>query len=123
LVLMNGPFILEQSLKFAERVVKEAGKHANDQVGRAWQLAYARAPNAEELADALAFLRARGDYFREHPPQPVKRTVVPGRNMMMMRPQGLDVLVDTVSKTDPELLALALLCQMLMSSNEFLYVG
>jgi hypothetical protein len=43
--------------------------------------------------------------------------------MMMMRPQGPDVLIDTVSKADPELLALALFCQTLMSSNEFLYVG
>jgi hypothetical protein len=33
------------------------------------------------------------------------------------------MMIETASKTDPELLALALLCQMLMSSNEFLYVG
>ena len=75
------------------------------------------------MEECIAFLKARADHFREHPPAPPKRTVVPGRNMMMMRPQGPDVLIAAVSRTDPELLALALLCQMLISSNEFLYVG
>jgi hypothetical protein len=123
LVLMNSPFVLEQSLSFAERVLNEAGPPPEGQIDRAWKLAFSRPPSADELADATAFLNARTDYFREHPPAPVKRAVLPGRNMMMMGPQALDVLIETASTTDPELLALALLCQMLMSSNEFLYVG
>jgi hypothetical protein len=123
LVLMNSPFILRQSMSFAERVRAEAGEDASAQIERAWKLAFSRAPKSEELADAVAFLQARTAYFRLHPPAPARRTIVPGRSMMMMRPQGLDVLVDTVAKADPELLALALLCQTLVSSNEFLYVG
>jgi mono/diheme cytochrome c family protein len=123
LVLMNSPFILEQSLRFAQRVLAEAGEDRQEQIQRAWMLAYSRAPSAEELADTIGFLQKRADYFRAHPPAPVQREIVPGRNMMAMRPQGLDLLVEEASQTDPELLALALLCQMLVSSNEFLYVG
>jgi hypothetical protein len=41
----------------------------------------------------------------------------------MMAPQTVDVLIDVVARADADVLALALLCQMLMSSNEFLYVG
>jgi hypothetical protein len=122
LVLMNSPFILQQSLSFAERVRKEAGRDVREQVARAWKLAYSRAPTAEELADAVAFLQGRTDYFRTHPPVAPKRHVVPGSRSMMMRGGSPDVLLTTVTRADPELLALALLCQMLTSSNEFLYV-
>jgi hypothetical protein len=123
LVLMNSPFMLRQSLHFAEHLRGEAGKEPKDQVALAWKSAFARAPNAEELADALDFLGAQTEHFRKHPPAPPEKRSLPGRNMMMMGPQQTDILVETVSKTDPELLALALLCQMLMSANEFLYVG
>jgi hypothetical protein len=123
LVLMNSPFMLEQSLSLAERVLQEAGTQTEGQIDRVWKLAFSRAPSADELADAMGFLKARADYFRERPPAAVSRGVLPGRNMMAMRPQKLDMMIETASKTDPELLALALLCQMLMSSNEFLYVG
>jgi hypothetical protein len=123
LVLMNSPFMLRQSLSFAERVRRGGGSDVNKQIGRAWQLAFARAPKAEELAEAVAFLHARAAYFRAHPPAPVQRGILPGRNMMMMGAQRLDLLVDAAARADPELLALALLCQMLMSSNEFLYVS
>jgi hypothetical protein len=123
LVLMNSPFMLEQSLAFAERVRRDAGPGARDRIEKAWKLALSRAPDAEEVADAAAFLRARADYFQAHPPAPPNRRVVPGRSMMMMGPQRADVLIEEVSKSEPELLALALLCQMLMSSNVFLYIN
>jgi mono/diheme cytochrome c family protein len=131
LVLMNSPFMLRQSLSFAERLRRNAAgglrgetpADGNKQIELAWQLAYSRPPSSEELADAAAFLEERTAWFRAHPPQAPDRAAVPGRSSMMMGPQALDLLAGEVSKSEPELLALALLCQMLMSSNEFLYVG
>jgi hypothetical protein len=123
LVLMNSPFMLRQSLSFAERLRGAAPADANKQIELAWRLAYSRPPSSEELADAAAFIEERTAYFRAHPPQTPDRTAVPGRSSMMMGPQALDLLAAEVAKAEPELLGLALLCQMLMSSNEFLYVG
>ena len=123
LVLMNSPFMLQQSLRFAERVLQEAGNDPRQQIDRAWRLAYSRSPTSEESADAVAFLEARAEYFCKHPPNPPQRAVVPGSRSMAMRPQGPDLLIEAAVKAAPETLALALLCQMLMSSNEFLYVN
>jgi hypothetical protein len=123
LVLLNSPFILQQSLDFAQRLRTEAGGDAQQQVGRAWKLAYSRAPTPEELADAVAFLEAQSDFFRAHPPTVPKQSVVPGSRSMGMRPAAPELLLEAAAQAEPELLALALLCQMLISSNEFLYAG
>ncbi len=123
LVLMNSPFMLRQSISFAERVRTEAGNDTKQQVEHAWKLAFSRAPSSDELADAVAFLDERTEHFRMHPPVPTKRADVPGSRSRDTGPQAFDVLIRIASKSDAETLALALLCQMLMSSNEFLYVG
>jgi len=48
LSLLNNSFVLQMSGYFAERVRNEAGDSVSEQVRRAWQLAVARAPTAEE---------------------------------------------------------------------------
>jgi hypothetical protein len=123
LVLMNSPFILRQSMSFAERVREEAGKDVEQQVKRAWKLAFGREPTDEETADAVSFLKSQTEYFREHPPEIVEQVEVPGSRSQFGGPQVFDLLIEAASAAGPETLALAQLCQMLMSSNEFLYVG
>ena len=123
LVMMNSPFILQQSLRFAERVRREAGGDTDDQIRRAWELAYARLPTGDELADARSFLQSRSEYFREHPPTVPEKVDVPGSRSQAMRASRSENLIESASQAEPDTLALALLCQMLLSSNEFLYIG
>jgi hypothetical protein len=100
LMLMNSDFVLRQAGYFARRLLCEippgaAGGPAflrERRISRAWQLAYQRPPDGEELEAARRFIAGR----RPRPPAP--------------------------GETDPELAALTDLCQQLLSSNEFLYV-
>ena len=60
LSLLNGPFIVQQSTFFAERVQREAGPDSRAQITRAFQLAFNRNPSAEEFASAESLVRKRG---------------------------------------------------------------
>jgi hypothetical protein len=94
LLMLNGTFTLAQSEHFADRLLHEAGDDVNEQVALAWQLTYGRDPSAVEQSDAVSFLAAQ---TRE--------------------------LTGRVKKgEDPRRAALASLCQVLLGSNEFLYV-
>ena len=93
LLLMNNDFILEQSEAFASRLLREAGADPKAQVARAWHLAFAAEPTADEVKGALAFLARQAERFRA--------AAKPG---------------------DPRRQALATLCQALLGSNRFLYV-
>ena len=94
LMLMNSDFVLKQSSYFAARLRKEAGDDPAQLVGRAWELAYCRAPSHEELQSSLEFLTQRVARLSQQTPAP----------------------------TDPLGAALVSLCQVILSSNEFLYV-
>jgi hypothetical protein len=94
LMLMNSDFVLKQSNYFASRLKKEAGTEPADLVRRAWQLAYCRAPEADELQQATEFLTQRTARLQQQNPTPA----------------------------DPAAEALVSLCQVILSSNEFLYV-
>src|SRR6185369_6251499 len=50
--LLNSAFMLEQSEFFAERLRREAGSRPEEQIRRAFLLAYLRAPSTEELKAA-----------------------------------------------------------------------
>jgi hypothetical protein len=119
LLLMNNRFVVQQSRFFAERIRREAGPDTGDQVARAWKLALARAPDQDELADAVSLLTGLADHFRAHPPapEPMPNASTSGNanNRRTPSPQR-------GPEMDPELAALAVLCQTLLSSNEFLYV-
>ncbi len=99
LALLNNHFVHEQSEVWANRLVEEVEGAAEAQVTRAWQLAYGRAPSATESTAALAHLRQQREHFG---------------NAGAEAPRQL--------AADPQLLALASLCHVLLNSNEFLYV-
>ncbi|MGD9857909.1 MAG: DUF1553 domain-containing protein, partial [Planctomycetaceae bacterium] len=95
LMLMNSDFILEQSQRFARRVMADSTDVAK-QPRLAWRLAYGRTPTPQEQSDAVEFLQEQA--------------------ARLVNGSGDDQQAE--SSAD----ALAVLCQMLLSSNEFLYV-
>jgi hypothetical protein len=58
LTLLNGEFVNQQARYFAERLVKEAGPEASNQIDLAFRLALARPARSEERDYLLAFLQA-----------------------------------------------------------------
>jgi hypothetical protein len=60
LALLNNDFMLRQSGHWAKRLEREAGADAVAQVRRGYALALARAPDAAELAAAVALVRGHG---------------------------------------------------------------
>jgi hypothetical protein len=59
LLLMNNAFVVLQASKFAERLEKEAGENAAEQVALGYQLALSRPPTNLELDRASRFLSAK----------------------------------------------------------------
>jgi len=95
LMFLNGEFVSEHARFFAERVRQQAGADAEKQIDRAFWLAYARPPTAQERARVGAFLaQQRADHRR--------------------RGQGAGA---------AERAALTDLCQVLLAANEFVYVN
>lgn len=111
LMLLNGDFALRHARRFAERVRREAestvvpaeaprlserlaSRPWAAEITRAWQLAYGRLPEPTEWNDAASYLDQ----------------------------QLAQLATVELKEGDPPLYALAGLCQVLMSSNEFLYV-
>ena len=60
LALWNDPLVLGMAARMADRVGAEAGPRIADQVERAWWLAYARAPAADERRLAEAHVERHG---------------------------------------------------------------
>lgn len=58
--LLNGTFMVQQASLFAERIEREAGSARADQVRRAFRLALAREPDADEITAATALVEAQG---------------------------------------------------------------
>jgi hypothetical protein len=101
LMLMNSDFILQQASHFARRL-REPAPAANfcgplpdalpATISRAWDLAYQRTAEPEEVERACQFVRRQEGQLR------------------------------AANVKEPELAALTNLCQQLLSANEFLYV-
>jgi hypothetical protein len=106
LMLMNSQFILDQSAHFARRLQKEAGNDRVQQVIRAWQLAFSRAPTDSERADAIEFLCRQVEHLEA----------------VTKKKDEKDKKAQPAEKPAPEQQALTNLCQALLSANEFLYV-
>jgi len=107
--LLNNDLVLELARAFAGRVLNEdSGLTPEAQVDAAFRLAYGRQANAEEQKTAAAFLQRQVPIMasrladKEKPPQPTKT------------PAGLE---------PARAAAFVDLCQMLMASNEFLYIN
>lgn len=105
LMLMNSDFILQQAGYLAARIRKEAAGDPSRQVQTAWQLTFGRAPLPKELEQSLAFLATQTT------PAPATEAPVAGA-AAPAAPSAAPL------PTDP----LANLCQILLSTNEFLYV-
>ena len=103
LMLMNSQFIVSYSGYFADRVRREAGDDLRAQVVRAWHLAFSRSPSEEEIDQALVFLAdqtalfGNGDAAEKDKKKKEKQSA-------------------------PAEQALTTFCQVLLSSNAFLYV-
>jgi hypothetical protein len=93
-MLMNGTFVQAQADSFAARLEQDCGDDDGARIRRAWELAFSREPSQEELADAQKFLTD----------------------------QQAELKTRAGKKDNPRHQALASLCQVLLGSNEFLYV-
>ena len=58
--LLNSEFVIEQSRLLAGRVEREAGGDHTAQIRRAFQLAFAREPSADELSAATKLIAEHG---------------------------------------------------------------
>ncbi len=58
--LLNDPFVHGQAQRFAERLRREAGADPEEQVRRAFRLAFGREPSAQETAASLRLAREHG---------------------------------------------------------------
>ncbi len=94
LLMMNDPFVLKQVEVLAERIRDLAGDDPAGQLQQAWQLVLGRMPSDREEQAALVFLEEQTASLR----------------------------LATPDHASPEQVALAHLCQALVSSNGFLYV-
>lgn len=102
LLLLNSEFILEQARFFAARA-QLGGGSLDEQAARAWRLAHLRDPSADELAATLAFFKQQTEYLASQPVPEDKKDAPP-------------------TAADHALAALTNYCQVLLGSNEFLYV-
>ncbi|HUE74066.1 MAG TPA: DUF1553 domain-containing protein [Pirellulaceae bacterium] len=101
LVLMNSEFVVDVSEAMAARLARDAGSDLSAQLRRGWQLAFGRMPSEQELSAATAFVQDAAAQFTAAPPATDPKAPPP---------------------PSPEERALALFCQTLLSSNEFLYL-
>ncbi len=90
LLLLNNPRVRGYARSFAQRVARESSPEAT--VKAAYALTFARVPDAEELANSLAFLRQQVASYA------------------------------AVAKGDSRELALTDFCQVLLCMNEFVYL-
>jgi hypothetical protein len=106
LILLNGPFMQEQSKAFAARLMHEAGD-TKAQVERAYRLALARAPGPGEREMALTFLSGQTELLRDR--------------LLANLPVGVPE--NTPAGVDPAAAAaLADFCLALLNRNEFIYI-
>src|SRR5262249_27269975 len=91
LLLMNNPHVRDWARSFAKRLAPDERTPVEEAVRWGYQIALARPPSAEELADSVAFVKVQAELYRA-----------------ARQPLGRE-------------LALADFCQVLMGLNEFVY--
>ena len=106
--LLNDTVTLDWAQAFAGRVIKEAGTDPNAQVERAWLLAFGRKPDGFEKDTAQTFFAKQKQLIAEESSHGQKLALP--SNM----PEGYDPAQGA---------AFVDFCQMLMNSNEFVYVN
>ena len=93
LTMLNDDFVKEQAAEFAALVRKDASER-KDQISRAFRVALSREPVESETAWAIELLDRQTERYQQMPMSPM----------------------EAAEK------ALAHLCQMLLNTNEFLYI-
>jgi len=110
LMMMNGRFVRTQSVYIAERIEREVGRELPQQAARAWQLVFGRDIEQREQDEAIELLEQLGEHFENLLADKEKAGTSTGD------------LTEPVTSSDPQIEALATLCQALLSSNEFFYI-
>ena len=108
LLLMNDTFILDNASRLADRLHTEIPDDEKARLERAWQLLYGKTPGESEVARAINYLRL----------QTATLTVHHAQNPPAAPAKGAPPL----PSPDPAREAFASLCQILLSSNRFLYL-
>jgi hypothetical protein len=108
LLLMNDTFILDNARRLADRLHTEIPDDEKARLERAWQLLYGKTPSESEVARAINYLRL----------QTATLTVHHAQNPPAAPAKGAPPL----PSPDPAREAFASLCQILLSSNRFLYL-
>jgi hypothetical protein len=101
LLLMNDTFVLDSSRRLADLVEKEAPKDRAKQLQRIWTLLYGKAATEADIAKCLAYLDEQTKALTQY-------------HHDIQHPKGV--------VPNPPQEAMASLCQVLCSSNRFLYV-
>ena len=108
LTLMNDRFVLDWSREFAGRVLNDGGLSPDQQIDRAYRMAFSRDPRGEERRAVSEFLDRQStliaDRLRRN-----EKAILPDRLPAGMDPARAAAFVD--------------FCHTLMSSNEFLYIN
>jgi hypothetical protein len=102
LLMLNDTFVAQQSEYFAERLQRENPGDVRAQINRAWKLAYNSTPTEKESMSSLLYLAEQTERIR-------------ARVATMKKEKDK-------TPPDPQTLAMASLCQALLSANRFLYV-
>ena len=101
LLLMNDTFVLDSARRLADLVEKEAPKDRAKQLQRVWSLLYSKPANEADIAQCLAYLDEQTKALTQY-----HHDVQHAKGVVPNPPQE----------------AMASLCQVLCSSNRFLYV-
>ncbi|MFY9251858.1 MAG: PSD1 and planctomycete cytochrome C domain-containing protein [Fuerstiella sp.] len=102
LLMMNSDLVIEYSRYLAERLQTDSPDNTALQIQNAWKLIYSRNANESEISMAEHFLQQQTDALAA---------------TTAYKPDG-----KTPPKRSAPQEAMAILCQMLLSSNEFLYL-
>ena len=102
LLLMNDTFVLDTAKALATRLRNEVPGDARGQITKAWRTLYGQPPKDADISRSLAYLAEQTEAVRAYH-------------------QGTKPAKDA-PPPDPQLEALSSLCQILYSSNRFLYV-
>ncbi|MEC8906779.1 MAG: PSD1 and planctomycete cytochrome C domain-containing protein [Verrucomicrobiota bacterium] len=134
--MLNSPIIRSRSLAFAARLEKERPGNLNEQIRRAFRLAYHRMPNDLEMKICLEYL---ANSKKEHEAHQQERVEVPKYVIRQMVEEmtgqafwwveDLDIYAGGKYVPDlkpwdvgPATRALGDLCLILFNSNEFIYI-
>ena len=94
LTMFNGDYVNRQARHFAERLIREAGNDASQQIDLAFRITLSRAPTKTELATLQGFLNNDSINADRNPP---------------------------LSPADARRLALEQVCRVILNLNEFVY--